>query len=224
MSAKSVVIGGLVSLAAFVSMAPAAPPALPAVIWIGYGTGKSAEAQFSDADGSGGRINLFRNNGQTFLYYEIWGNDPASEVCNAIIDQFGNIITICSFTRTFYDSGWGTIPSTDVQLVGADTHLLTTTGANFTANRCTTDTSGMTPVTTCASVSALHFDLTWTPNGQSSTDTLSRNRQTIGAFTFDSAGGSHAVSAFVKGSVLGHTLVRAPGKLADTEGASVARN
>lgn len=190
-------------------------------IWRVKADGRSAEAQFSDALG-GGRINAFQNGGSTFLFYEIWGNDPESRVCTFVADQFGNTIEVCVFTRFNYDYGWGEIPSTDLQFTATHAHLLTTTGTNFSNTRCTTDTSGTSPVTNCTNGTPVTFDLAWQPNNNSRERFAGVKQHSIASFTFTSHGKSEATSAFVTGHANGRTVFNAPGRLGDIKGKHVA--
>jgi hypothetical protein len=191
-------------------------------LWKGKGNGRGAEAQFSDNENglqAGGRINLFQNNGQTFLFFEMWGNDPTSESCQTVIDQFGNEIRICTYTRRIYDYGWGLIPSNDVQFTSTSVDLQTTTGPDFSTTRCTTVVSNS--VTTCAAGPAAVFDLTWTSNDLSSYS-AKEIEQSIGSFKFKNKGEYEATSAYVNGTVNGRSLADAPGRLGDTKGDNIA--
>ena len=190
-------------------------------IWRVKADGRSAEAQFSDALG-GGRINAFQNGGSTFLFYEIWGNDPTSQVCVSITDQFGNETLICVFTRFNYDYGWGEIPSADLPFTATNAHLLTTTGTNFSNTRCTTDTSGPSPVTTCTNGSPLTFDLTWQPNNSSRERFAGVKQRSIASLTFTTYGKSETTSASVTGHANGRKIFNAPGRLGDIKGKHVA--
>ena len=219
MSTRSIMMRCCVSLALIVAMTATAQAD---TTWQRKGSGRSAEVQFSDA-GGGGRLNLVQIKGSSFMFYESWGNDPTSILCNDITDQFGNIVTVCTFRRTAYDSGWGEIPNTDVQFTGADAHLLTTTGASFFSTHCVTDSAGPAPVTSCAPAVPASFDLTWTASNTSGTQSLGASRQTIGVFRFDSVARTIGTSAYVKGSALGHPLEKAPGATSTVDGAVSAR-
>jgi hypothetical protein len=199
-------------------------------LWNVKGNGRSAEAQFSDAIPSGGgsilsgggRINVFQNGGSAFLFYEIWGNDPSSRFCTDNVDQFGNVITICVYTRFNYDSGWGLIPTNDIQFTATGADLSTTTGPSFSTTRCTTDSSGPTPTTNCVSGTPVTFDLTWTSNDLSSYVTEGETKQAFDSFRFKSEGTVRATSAYVTGTADGHSFTNAPGRLGDTKGKNVA--
>lgn len=190
--------------------------AVTVTLWSVKGNGKSAEAQFSDTTG-GGRINLYQNGGQTFMFYEIWGYEPTSEYCTDTTDEFGNTITVCRFTLFNYDYGWGLIPSSDIEFTATNAHLVT----NFSGTRCTTDSAGVTPTTTCASYIE-GFDLTWSLNNVSTNSTSGVNQNAFRSFTFTSEGKVLAISAFVNGYVTGRQLINAPGRLGDTKVKNVA--
>jgi hypothetical protein len=194
------------------------------MIWQAKGDGRSAEVQFSDTLG-GGRIHLFQNGDSTFLFYEIWGDDPTSESCQVIIDQYGNITVVCVFTRFNYDYGWGVIPSSDVEFLADGTvNLVTTTGAGFTSIRNTTDTSSSTPVTTTTSGIPHTFLLAWQPNDFSTFSTKGETKHAFASFAFKSDGSSESRSAYVSGQIDGtaRELFDAPGRLGDTTGKNEA--
>ncbi len=227
MSRKTSVTGTLLAVSLTVAMAVVLAVALASTvqagtIWQASGTGRNVQAQFSE-QGGGGTITLQQNGASTLLFYESWGNDPSSEYCIEYFDEFGYPYTICVFTRTTYDSGYGVIPSTDLQFSATGARLITTTGAAFVNHRCTTDTAGPTPVTTCGPTTPASFDLSWTANRHSTTSTAGASQRTLGAFKFTSFPSTlEAVSAEVDGVALGHELTRAPGTVGTTKGKHVA--
>lgn len=189
------------------------------ILWQTKGEGRSAEVQFTDSLG-GGRINLLQMSGSTFMFYEIWGNDPTSRVCTQFFDEFGNIITICSFTRSNYDYGWGQIANSDLQFTGTNTTLVVTNGAGFSSTRCVTTTSNA--VTTCTSGAPISFNLTWTANPFSGNTIVGANQTAIGPFTFTSTGALVSRSAYVSGTVNGREFSNAPGRVGETKGKNIA--
>ena len=219
MSTKTLFTGTLLAISLTVALAGTVQAG---TIWQASGTGRSVQAQFSAA-GGGGTITLQQNGASTLLFYESWGNDPSSRQCHQEFDPSGNVITICSFTRTTYDSGYGVIPSADLQFLATGARLITTTGAAFVNHRCTTDTAGPTPVTTCGPTTPASFDLSWTANGRSTTATVGASQRTLGAFKFTSFPSTlEAGSAEVDGVALGHELTRAPGTVGTTKGKHIA--
>ncbi len=187
-------------------------------LWQAKGNGRSAEVQFSDYGNgirAGGRINLFQNNGQTFLFYEIWGNDPSSEVCHTEIGNDGTEFTICVFTRTTYNYGWGLIPTNDIEFTATSAHLATTTGPGFSTTHCVTVVSNS--VTTCSAGASVAFNLLWTANDLSTKSSAGVTETAIGPFKFTSQGAVQGTSAFVSGSALGIGVANAPGWLGDTK-------
>jgi len=222
MSTKTLFTGTLLAVSLTVALAVALAGTVQAgTIWQASGTGRSVQAQFSAA-GGGGTITLQQNGASTLLFYESWGNDPSSRQCHQEFDPSGNVITICSFTRTTYDSGYGVIPSADLQFLATGARLITTTGPAFVNNRCTTDASGPTPVTTCGPAAPVSFDLSWTGNGHSTTSTAGASQRTLGAFKLTEVSTLQAGSAEVDGVALGHELARAPGTVGTTKGKHVA--
>ena len=185
------------------------------------------------------------------MFYEIWGNDPTSEVCTGYFDPAGNVYEVCVFTRATYDYGWGEISSTDIVFDASGAQLTTTTGANFSTSRCTTDTSGPTPVTACAPAGPVTFDLDWTSGFAgivcttyavppvptscepavpavpspilSSQSTLGLTQYNIGTFRFENLVLVKATSAYAYGTALGRRLDFAPGRLGVTKGNTVDR-
>ena len=218
MSTKTLFTGTLLAVIITVALAGTVQAG---TIWQANGAGRSVQAQFSDA-GGGGTLALQQNGASTLLFYESWGNDPSSLSCHEYVDDFGNIITTCTFTRTTYDSGYGVIPSTDLQFSATGARLITTTGPGFVNNRCTTDTAGPAPVTTCGPATPASFDLSWTGNGHSTTTTAGASQRTLGAFKLTEVSTLQAGSAEVDGVALGHELARAPGSVGTTRGKHVA--
>jgi hypothetical protein len=196
--------------------------AAPVTGYSGTWKGQSAEAQFSDESG-GGSVTVFQNVNGPVLHYAIWGNDPTSEVCTFVVDGFGNTIEICRFTRSIYEYGWGKIPAADIQFTPQFAHLATTTDSTFTSTRCTTDKSTATPVTTCAPSTGGTFDLTWTVNGNYTSNGNGVDQKTYGSFIFKTNGGYKGSSAYANGTALGSLLTDAPGELRDTNGKNVTK-
>jgi hypothetical protein len=222
MSRKTSVTGTLLAVSLTVALAVALASTVQAgTLWQAKGDGRSVQAQFSET-GGGGTITLQQNGASTLLFYESWGNDPSSEYCIEYFDEFGYSYTICVFTRTTYDSGYGVIPSTDLQFSATGARLSTTTGPAFVNHRCTTDTAGPAPVTTCGPATPASFDLSWTANGHSTTTTAGSSLRTLGAFKFTEGSTLQAGSAEVDGVALGHELTRAPGTVGTTRGKHLA--
>ncbi len=185
-------------------------------LWDVKGNGRVAEVQFANENG-GGKINLFQNGNSTFMFYEIWGNDLTSQNCSYYTDDFGNLITICTYTRFFYSSGWGEIPSSEIEFTATGAHLVTTTGAGFSDTRCTTDFNTDPPTTTCGPSAGGSFDLTWESNNLSTNSTAGVTQYAIGPFTFTSQGTVLSTSAYVDGNALGRSVAYAPGRLGTTK-------
>ena len=218
MSTKTSFTGTLLAISLTVALAGTVQAG---TIWQAKGDGRSVQAQFSEA-GGGGTITLQQNGASTLLFYESWGNDPTSRYCVATTDEFGNTTTVCIYTRTTYDSGYGVIPSTDLQFTATGARLITTTGAAFVNHRCTTDTAGPTPVTTCGPATPASFDLSWTGNSHSTTTTAGASQRTLGAFKCTEVSTLQAGSAYVDGVALGRELTLAPGSVGTTKGKHVA--
>jgi hypothetical protein len=230
MSTKTLFTGTLLAVSLTVALAGALAGTVQAgTIWQAKGDGRSVQTQFSEDNrnsaqhpGGGGKVTLQQIDDSTLLFYEIWGNDWSGRECTDNVDQFGNIITTCTYSRTTYDSGYGVIPSTDLQFLATGARLITTTGATFVNNRCTTDTAGPTPVTTCGPATPASFDLSWTGNGHATTATAGASQRTLGTFKLAEVSTLQASSAEVDGVALGHELARAPGTIGTTRGKHVA--
>lgn len=211
------------ALTVALSLAPASPPPSAGPIWYADGPGHTAEVEFSDNLG-GGRVNLFRNGATMFVFYETWTYDPNSEQCTFLVDQFGNTIETCVFHRTIREVGWGEVLDSAVTNANGTIHWLATVGGTgFHQERCVTDDSTGTSVTTCGPDNPAGFDLTWTVQPQSGWRLVGGVRQTLDNLTFDTIGAIHAKTAYVNGTANGRTLTNSPGRIASTIGTMIAR-
>jgi hypothetical protein len=188
-------------------------------LWSTRGNGRVAELQFNDNDGvGGGRFNLYQTSGQTYAFFESWVPDSLSLECHVVYDQYGNPIETCYYSRFFYDYGWGSVSSNDVQFTATSARAYFLTDGGWTVTHCSIFTSDGSTVTNkvCGPGSAFAFNLTWKANKLSTEDASRTTAYGIGPFTFTSQGAVRTDSAFVSGYFGGRPVYSAPGRLGDT--------
>jgi len=194
--------------------------AVTITLWSTRGNGRVAEVQFTDGIG-GGRVNLYQNSGQTYMFYETWAGDPSSYGCINTNDQYGNPIVVCYYAVINYEYGWGLVFPDGlnvVQFTATSARFYGVTGPAFSNTRCRLYTSDGHTVTnkTCTAGLDQSFDLSWTANDLSTEDASRTTQYGIGPFTFTSQGAVNSDSAFVTGSINGRGIYNAPGRLGDT--------
>lgn len=171
------------------------------------------------------------------LEFWAYGYDPSSQVCMTNDACWSSAdsgkpscetYTWCYYTRTYWENGWGEIPSADFK-VGSHSAHLTTDLANdpgFYATKCTWDS--VTYQYACGQVTSGTFDVTWRDNGNSSTSSegiqRSRYEWYSGSYSSVSTGSSSSSSADITGSALGITIAGGWGQLGTSKGNGVQKS
>lgn len=174
-----------------------------------------------------------------YLQFSLNGPDPASQVCTTY--QYCDTwdpstwqcahytdYSYCSYTRYVSEFAYGQIPNGDF-LVGQHGAKLTTNLANdpdLMVTRCVTDYSQWI-FDACAPVTTGTFDVTWTDDGNYSSDSQGTSSTTwntyYSTYTSRSTGHYSQSSATVSGTALG-LAVNASGNIMQSKGSSVSKD
>jgi hypothetical protein len=129
--------------------------------------------------------------------------------------QYCEDVTSCYYTRSFYENGWGEIPSGDLKFGHDSARLRTNLSGNpkFYGTLCMYDSE--TGNSACSPLTGT-IDMTWTANGQYSQSQNGTSTYKSGFYTSRSVGQWDSSSANVTGPLLGYPFT-GYGNLSDSK-------
>jgi hypothetical protein len=135
-----------------------------------------------------------------FLFYEMALTDPTTG-------------------RTVYDYGFGTIPTSDVEITPAAAHVHTSTSVpGFTTQQCVYDSGWM-----CTEGTSGAIDVSWVQNGFETAFSSGTSRIQSPVITQHDQATFWSVTASATGDIVGRSFTTAYGNLYDTRQQSAAK-
>jgi len=196
-------------------------------VWHSSMKGGGASAYFSDGQ-TAGSIDAYEsgagNDRTVSLTFMIQGPDPASQVCDTWSDPWWGSYTNCYYTVFLFAQGWGTIPSSDLQIGAnaASARLHTTTDSTFFIQTCRNGADGVGDCTYGATSES--FDIAWNKNNLGGYEQDGTTLSTMGAFKFRTSGRLVQSSATPTGTAAGFVVAGGNGSIQTTNGVRVSRD